>query len=134
LALALKIAEVEILRELTGTDPLLLLDDVMSELDEKRRRLLLELIGTGTQTFITTTNLSYFDEKVLKEAQIIQLPFDGSGGVLKETAPAPKKTTRKKPATKTTATKRTAAKKPAVKPAVKTKPQTPTKTKAAPHV
>ena len=74
-ALALKIAEVEILRELIGADPILLLDDVMSEIDEGRRKMLLDLIDTTTQTFITTTNLGYFDDKTLQQAQIIRLPL-----------------------------------------------------------
>ena len=78
IALALKIAEVEVLREVTGTDPILLLDDVMSEIDEGRRRMLLELIDTKTQTLITTTNLGYFDEKTLQHAQIVRLPLEGS--------------------------------------------------------
>jgi DNA replication and repair protein RecF len=73
-ALALKIAEIDILRTVTGNDPLLLLDDVMSELDEQRREQLLGVINHSTQTFITTTNLSYFDEKTVARAKLIRLP------------------------------------------------------------
>ncbi|NLG37016.1 MAG: DNA replication/repair protein RecF [Clostridiales bacterium] len=51
-ALSMKLAEREIMREETGEEPLLLLDDVFSELDGERRRMLLGFIG-GTQTFIT---------------------------------------------------------------------------------
>jgi len=40
--------------------PLLLLDDVMSELDEARRRALVALVRRGGQTVITTTDLRYF--------------------------------------------------------------------------
>ena len=75
IALALKIAEVEILQEIVGADPILLLDDVMSEIDEGRRTMLLDLIDTTTQTFITTTNLGYFDDRTLQRAQIIRLPL-----------------------------------------------------------
>ena len=76
IALALKIAEVEVLHEVMGVHPILLLDDVMSEIDEGRRTILLKLIDTTTQTFITTTNLSYFDEETLKKAQVVSLPGD----------------------------------------------------------
>lgn len=56
LVLALKIAEVELIRERLGQAPVLLLDDVMSELDGSRREALLSLMSGETQTFITATN------------------------------------------------------------------------------
>ena len=59
-ALAIKLAEVEIFRALSGEYPVLILDDVMSELDLPRRRKLLEQIG-GVQTILTCTHT----EKVL---------------------------------------------------------------------
>lgn len=55
LALALKLAEVALLREQTGKAPLFLLDDVMSELDPRRRRLLLSSLPRPSQVFITCT-------------------------------------------------------------------------------
>ena len=75
IALATKIAEVEVLRDVTGADPILLLDDVMSEIDASRRSMLLDLIDMTTQTLITTTNLGYFDERTLQHAQVIRLPL-----------------------------------------------------------
>jgi DNA replication and repair protein RecF len=53
--LALKMSELAIVRERSEVMPLLLLDDVFSELDGKRRRLLAESL-TGTQSWITTTD------------------------------------------------------------------------------
>ncbi len=53
--LALKIAEMELLRLETGEYPVLLLDDVSSELDEQRRSYLLQIIDKQAQTFLTTT-------------------------------------------------------------------------------
>lgn len=53
--LALKIAELTILTEITGERPILLLDDVMSELDESRRARLMEVVQ-GHQVFITCTD------------------------------------------------------------------------------
>lgn len=59
--LALKLAELEFLRSETGEYPILLLDDVMSELDAGRRRQLLEFIGKERiQTFVTATEEAYF--------------------------------------------------------------------------
>lgn len=53
--LALVLAESEILRERTGSSPLVLLDDVLSELDGSRRRALAEMIEGGAQTVVTAT-------------------------------------------------------------------------------
>jgi DNA replication and repair protein RecF len=53
--LALKIAELELLHEQTGKSPILLLDDVFSELDGSRRRALAEALK-DYQTFLTTTD------------------------------------------------------------------------------
>ncbi len=53
LALSLKLAERMLSAEDTGSMPLLLLDDVLSELDEKRQGFVLERIGDG-QVFLTT--------------------------------------------------------------------------------
>lgn len=56
-ALSIKLAEIEVLREETSENPILLLDDVMSELDVRRREMLAERIST-VQTLITCTHLS----------------------------------------------------------------------------
>ena len=56
-ALSMKLAQLEVFRGETGEAPILLLDDVMSELDMTRRTRLLEEIS-GVQTFITCTDLS----------------------------------------------------------------------------
>jgi DNA replication and repair protein RecF len=74
IALACKVTEVELLREIGGSEPVLLLDDVMSELDEQRRAALLAIIDETAQTFITTTNLGYFSEELIARAQVVQLP------------------------------------------------------------
>lgn len=76
--LALKFAAREYLRRETGQDPVLLFDDVMSELDEERRGYLSGYFLGSTQAIITTTNLEYFDEEVLERARVIRI----SGGAL----------------------------------------------------
>jgi len=53
--LALVLAEAEILRSRTGSAPLVLLDDVLSELDGERRRSLAAILSKGGQTVITAT-------------------------------------------------------------------------------
>ncbi len=72
-ALAWKLAEVGLIEEITGKKPLVLLDDVMSELDKRRREALTGVLSQTNQTIITTTNLQYFDEDVLSEASILEL-------------------------------------------------------------
>ena len=56
-ALSLKLAEIKLIKEETGEDPVLLLDDVLSELDRVRQRQLLTSFGE-IQIFITTTELT----------------------------------------------------------------------------
>ena len=58
-ALSLKLTEIHIVEEKTGEKPILLLDDVLSELDRKRQNFLLEHIK-GIQTIITCTGLEEF--------------------------------------------------------------------------
>ena len=53
--LALKLAEIEIMRQIVGEYPILLLDDVMSELDSERRQNLIMEIDGKIQTFLTGT-------------------------------------------------------------------------------
>ncbi|MBN2087748.1 DNA replication/repair protein RecF [Candidatus Peregrinibacteria bacterium] len=60
LVLALKFAEIQLIENKTGEKPILLLDDVFSELDEIRQKYLFEAIK-GTQTFITTTHKEFLD-------------------------------------------------------------------------
>ena len=61
--LALKLAELNFLREETGEYPILLLDDVMSELDSLRRSYLASFLREqNIQTLITSTDKSFFDE------------------------------------------------------------------------
>jgi len=67
-ALALKLGEVQLMRDETKDDPLLLLDDVMSELDAARRRTLLDALGGLTQVIATTTDWNDFSGDLLRQA------------------------------------------------------------------
>lgn len=62
LVLSLKLAEIELMKEVTREYPILLLDDVMSELDNRRQVKLLETISHTIQTFITTTSLEHLSK------------------------------------------------------------------------
>lgn len=65
-ALSLKLSELQFLKAETGEYPLLLLDDVMSELDVERRELLLEFLDCEQiQTLITATDRAYFPSRRL---------------------------------------------------------------------
>lgn len=57
-ALSVKLAEIDLMKEITGEYPLLLLDDVLSELDARRQTHLLAAIQDKVQTFLTTTSLN----------------------------------------------------------------------------
>lgn len=71
IVLAWKMAEVRFCEQLFNSCPLLLLDDVMSELDENRRSCITQFISQDIQTVITTTNLGYFKESQLKRAKVV---------------------------------------------------------------
>jgi DNA replication and repair protein RecF len=58
-ALSLKMSEIELVKNIIGDNPVLMLDDVLSELDSGRQNYLLESLG-GIQTFITCTGLDEF--------------------------------------------------------------------------
>lgn len=67
--LALKLAELEFMREEVGEYPTLLLDDVLSELDSSRRSFFLETIGNKVQTLLTTTDRGNFRRDELRHSR-----------------------------------------------------------------
>ena len=80
--LALKLSEGEFMRHETDESPILLLDDVLSELDPTRRGFVLEQAGREGQTLITTTDLGDFPSRFLAEATV----FEVSAGTVEESA------------------------------------------------
>jgi DNA replication and repair protein RecF len=54
--IALRLAEINLMKAYTGLTPILLLDDIVSELDERRRLHFLSLLDPNLQTFITGTD------------------------------------------------------------------------------
>ena len=71
-ALSLKLAELEIIKKETGENAVLLLDDVMSELDEERREYLIRALSEN-QIFITTTDIDESLTRAYPDAKIIHV-------------------------------------------------------------
>jgi DNA replication and repair protein RecF len=69
-ALAVKLAEIDLMKQETGEYPILLLDDVLSELDTTRQTHLLTAIQDKVQTFITTPSLSDVAKQLINEPKI----------------------------------------------------------------
>ena len=67
-ALSVKMAELQLIYNKIGEYPILLLDDVLSELDDYRQSHLLNTIQGKVQTFVTTTSVDGIDHHTLKEA------------------------------------------------------------------
>lgn len=71
--LSLKLAEIELMKLSTGEYPLLLLDDVLSELDDDRQTHLIKAIENKVQTFITTTSLDGIKQQFINEPVVIPI-------------------------------------------------------------
>lgn len=69
-ALSLKLAEIDLIYEQIGEYPILLLDDVLSELDDFRQSHLLSTIQGKVQTFVSTTTVDGINHDTLKQASI----------------------------------------------------------------
>jgi DNA replication and repair protein RecF len=76
-ALSLKLAELELIHEEVGEYPILLLDDVLSELDQYRQTQLIETFQNKVQTFITTTGIESVNLSNLSDAAIFQVRNGG---------------------------------------------------------
>ena len=84
--LALVLAEAGVLAELRGTPPLLLLDDVLSELDGERRRALLAALPPGGQTLVSATSRDAVPAGGSAPSQVVEVRREGTASVA-ETAP-----------------------------------------------
>jgi DNA replication and repair protein RecF len=71
--LAIKLAEIGIIKQYKGSSPILLLDDVFSELDRKKKNNLLKYINNEIQTIITTTDLNNISKKIRDESKLIEI-------------------------------------------------------------
>jgi DNA replication and repair protein RecF len=73
LVLALKLAELELVQQVVGEPPLLLLDDVLAELDPQRQGLLLDAVGDGHQCLVSTTHLDAFTGGWRQHCQVVRM-------------------------------------------------------------
>ena len=78
-ALALRLAEASFLRERSGETPVLLLDDILSELDEHRRASVVAVVEETEQALITTADLSQFGDGFIERATV----FEVAGGTVR---------------------------------------------------
>jgi len=73
IVLSIKLSELDFIENIAGESPLLLLDDVLAELDKTRQNYLLDSIKPQTQTIITTTDISGFEEKFLDGVEVFNI-------------------------------------------------------------
>lgn len=71
--IAFKLAEIPIFNEITGTNPVLLLDDIFSELDKTKRNRLIEYINNDIQVIITSNDTVGINKKLLVNAKIFKI-------------------------------------------------------------
>ncbi|MGY0694167.1 DNA replication/repair protein RecF [Virgibacillus sp. FSP13] len=72
-ALSIKLAEIELIYNEVGEYPVLLLDDVLSELDDYRQSHLLNTIQGKVQTFVSTTSIDGINHDTLREAELFRV-------------------------------------------------------------
>ena len=73
ISLSFKIAEMKTIKQINNQQPVLLLDDVLSELDNEKRDVLIEYLLDGTQTFITATDVENLDARILDRAKVFEV-------------------------------------------------------------
>lgn len=78
--IALKFAEIKFISEIKNTKPILILDDIFSELDKEKINNIIKIIPDDIQTFITTTELSRINQKLLNKS----VTFKVSNGMIEE--------------------------------------------------
>lgn len=79
--IALKLSEIELLKENTGYNPVVLLDDIFSELDKSKRNKLLDFMNKNIQTIITTTDIKSINKKYIKNSKVVTVK---NGSIYKE--------------------------------------------------
>lgn len=78
--ISFKLAEISVINEIKGYYPILILDDLFSELDKVKVTNLLGMLDRNVQTFMTTTDLKNISKKVIKDAK----KFKVNDGILEE--------------------------------------------------
>lgn len=76
-ALSLRLAELEMMEEAAGEPPIVLLDDVMTDLDEERRAHVFEMTVGRCQTLATTASLRFLGEDLVKAGTVFEVAGGG---------------------------------------------------------
>jgi len=71
--IALKFSEIPIFEEKTGTKPIILLDDIFSELDKSKKNKLIQYINDDYQVIITSNDTKDISKKIIKDANIYKI-------------------------------------------------------------
>lgn len=71
--IAFKLSEIEIVKDEKNYYPILIFDDLSSELDKKKINNIINMFDEKVQTFITTTSIDFFSENILNKAKIIRV-------------------------------------------------------------
>ena len=69
----MRLSEAILIKSVTGDYPVLLLDDIFSELDIKKRNSLIKYVSDDMQTIITTTDLKMIDKSLIQKAKIFEI-------------------------------------------------------------
>lgn len=72
-AIALKLAEIDLMEQTIGESPVVLLDDIMAELDESRRQRIFDSTVGRCQTIVTTTHISEIGAAVIEKCAVYEV-------------------------------------------------------------
>ena len=72
---AFKLSEIEVFKQIKGSNPILILDDLFSALDNNKIKNIVELLKDDVQTFITTTELERLDNNLLIDAKLFKVNY-----------------------------------------------------------
>lgn len=75
--IAFKLSEIEIVKKIKGYYPILIFDDLSSELDKTKINNILNMFDDKVQTFITTTSIDFFNNEILDKASVIKVTNSG---------------------------------------------------------
>jgi len=75
--ISFKLSEIEVFKEKINKIPILILDDLFSELDEEKINNILKIIDNDVQTFITTTEIDKVNKKILENSKIFHITESG---------------------------------------------------------
>ena len=71
--LSLKLAESYVFKDICGESPVLLLDDIFSELDINKRNNLIKYLNSDMQSIITTTDLNDINDELISTSKIFKI-------------------------------------------------------------